>query len=71
MSGNSKEKGAIKCPYYLKHGKFYVDCEGLGKGKKTTISFDTYKEKEQHIIRNCNRYPNKCPVAEMLEKKYS
>ena len=67
MAGNDKEKGAIKCPYYLKHGKFNIECEGVMKSKKTSICFDTYKEKQQHIIKNCNKYPNKCSVAEILE----
>lgn len=70
MAGNNGKKQIVKCPYYLKHGKFYIDCEGIERSSKTSVGFSTYKEKEQYMIRNCNHYPNLCPIAEMLDKKY-
>lgn len=71
MAGNDSKKREVKCPFYLKHGKFYIDCEGVEKSNRTSVGFTTYGEKESYMRQYCNRYPNSCPIAKMLDEKYT
>ena len=68
--GRANQNKIAKCPYYLAKGKLYINCEGIGNSTRLSSWYDTYKEKEVQFRKMCCYYPNKCPIAEMLDKKY-
>ena len=70
MAGNEKEYIEIKCPYYRRIGNWYIECEGINGSSVISAKFDTYGKRERYRTEYCNQYPNKCPIAKMLDEKY-
>lgn len=62
----------VRCPYF---DRFYrgksIKCEGLSEESSYIIcGFGSDNEWKDHVKRYCNACFERCPVAEMLTKKY-
>ncbi len=59
----SKELEAlVECPFFVKHGKDFIVCEGLCDTGKTTHSFRAKSAKTEHIVNVCcSNSGRKCP----------
>lgn len=59
----------VKCPYYSRESMYSITCEGIVSNSELATKFSDEKEKKIYMERNCNRYPNVCPIMRLLESK--
>ena len=59
-----------KCPFYSRSQKLSITCEGIVKGTRTAIKFNSEKEKREFQKNNCYKYYNNCEIKRILEQKY-
>lgn len=70
------DEALIKCPYYLgqwkdSHGRINVSCEGIVEGTASINSrFAGKQEFESFAKKKCCGDYKRCPLADLLEKKY-
>ena len=61
----------VKCPFYkYDDGKNRIDCEGCTGSRTTRVLFNTKADQKRHLNGFCCGQYKKCPIAEMLNKKY-
>ena len=58
------------CPYYLGEQKNHISCEGLVKGTKLNVVFQSGDKKKSFKRDNCETFRGSCPIRELLEVKY-
>ena len=58
------------CPYYQRESQYTISCEGLIGETDTVQRFTKEKSKENYQQKECYRYPNECPIAKMLDRRY-
>lgn len=72
---NFRKACEIKCPYYVnakddKENCCYITCEGAGGAKYISSRYRNKKERDDHIDRECSRYPNDCVISKVNDDKY-
>lgn len=73
---NISWEGNVKCPYYINQsvnrlGTTVVNCEGMTDEISVSCSkFNSYEDFEWHRKKYCYKYPNDCPLAEIISRKY-
>lgn len=70
MSVNSTGNVNVKCPYYISESDRYMTCEGVN-GDVIKQRFGGRKAIGKYQKINCNKYPNDCLIAGMLDEKYN
>lgn len=68
-----RENGTVnaKCPYFERNSEKSITCEGLIKGSRLKMEFQTEDEKDDFLKKNCNEYPDcECAVRVALDRKY-
>ena len=59
------------CPFYQSEFKRTISCEGISTDLDTVVlRFRTEEEKKAFAEKNCMKYPNSCPLAGVINKKY-
>jgi hypothetical protein len=48
-----------------------ISCEGVEKGIRNTMKFESKGAKLDYIERFCLKYPNNCYICEAAERKYN
>jgi len=59
-----------RCPYYNGEEKQKIFCEGLQEGNAIHLAFDTPDNRRDFKKARCNQDYNKCPIAQMLNRKW-
>ena len=62
----------VKCPYYMKHDKNRIVCEGINEATTTHIVFGNPQELNKYMHSRCNDIGGcrKCPHHDTLDRKY-
>lgn len=62
----------VKCPYYIKHDKFRIVCEGINQESTTHIVFGSTHKLDKYMHSRCNDISGcrKCPLHDTLDRKY-
>lgn len=65
-----KENAVITavCPYFRSEYKRTLTCDGIGNADSTTTKFLTEEDKNIHIRAFCQKYPNTCELAKVLDE---
>lgn len=58
------------CPYYQRESQYTISCEGLVEGADAVQRFTKEEDKEKYQQKECYRYPNDCPIARLLDRRY-
>ena len=60
----------VKCPYFVSVTEKAISCEGVSKSNKVVVCFETKGKKMDHINSYCYNFPNSCPIAKAVDRKY-
>jgi collagenase-like PrtC family protease len=60
----------IKCPFFSSITEKSISCEGMDSSCRNVMWFVTEQERYQYVQKHCFNYPNECPIALEVEKKY-
>ena len=69
-TGNTNGVVTIKCPFFMAETEKSINCEGLESSSKNSMWFKNELLKDNYIRKHCMDYPNGCPLAEGLLRKY-
>ena len=70
MNNNANiEVPNIKCPFLIGVTRMSISCEGI-ESSKNVMWFESEEIKRSYLESRCYEYPNKCPIAKLLEAKY-
>lgn len=61
----------IMCPFFSSETEMAISCEGVEKGIRNTMKFESKGAKLDYIERFCLKYPNNCHISEAAERKYN
>ncbi len=66
-----KENPAVtaKCPYFKSEFTRTITCDGIGCAESITTKFSNEKDKDIHIKAFCQKYPNTCEIAKVLDEQ--
>ncbi len=59
-----------KCPYFRKEERIVICCEGIEPETVLRQVFPNKDDLRAFRKRNCDCYPNDCPIARELDKKW-
>ena len=60
----------VKCPYYTGEERQKIFCEGVQEGTVIHLAFDTSSNLKDYKDMRCKRCYNKCPIADMNNRKW-
>ena len=60
----------IKCPFYMGMTEKSITCEGIDIAYKNMSMFSSREKCMIHIEKYCKCFPNKCYVADAINRKY-
>ena len=60
----------VQCPYFISVTEKSISCEGVEHSKSVVQKFSTKELTQCHLQKYCYRYPNKCPIARIIDEKY-
>jgi hypothetical protein len=52
----------IKCPFFRTETEKSITCEGCQEGIVNVMRFSEVDQKKEYLKKNCNNFPNDCPV---------
>lgn len=61
----------VRCPYYNKHDKMSISCEGIDNASSgIKMMFKTKEGRRKHMGTYCNNGYSECSINKLCEKKY-
>lgn len=63
-TGRTNAVVTAKCPYFISETRLTIGCEGVCKGCRNIIRFETEDMKDEYIKKYCRKYPNDCVLYE-------
>lgn len=62
----------VKCPYYKRHEKGRIICEGFFDGGNSVLEFHGKAKREAYMIKYCGSLEGckECKLHEMLDEKW-
>lgn len=72
MRYTGKNNAAVnaKCPFFCRDSEKQITCEGYLEGTNFSIKFQDEGKKDEYLKNYCMKYPNSCPINNIIESKY-